>query len=67
MMGGVIIVLPPDDHLDIKLIAKTISRQQVTYMGTVPSQVNEFIAFLQSRKEENLLKTLLCISSGGKI
>jgi hypothetical protein len=67
MMSGLLVLLPPDDHLDIGVIAKTVSDHQVTYIGMVPSQVNELIGFLQSTKEKNLLKTLHCITSSGKV
>jgi acyl-CoA synthetase (AMP-forming)/AMP-acid ligase II len=67
MMGGLVILLQPDGHFDIEAFVKTISYQQVTYMGTVPSQVNELVAFLHDKNEDNSLKTLRCISSGGKI
>jgi acyl-coenzyme A synthetase/AMP-(fatty) acid ligase len=65
-MGAQVVLLQPEGHLDIEVIIKTISGHQVTYMGTVPSQVNELIAFLHNTNKENLLKTLHRISSGGK-
>jgi acyl-coenzyme A synthetase/AMP-(fatty) acid ligase len=65
-MGGQVVLLQPDVHFDFEAVAKTICHHQVTYIGTVPSQVNELTAFLKNTNEENLLKTLHRISSGGK-
>jgi len=65
-MGGQVVLLQPEGHLDFEVLSKTISSHQVTYMGTVPSQVAELVAFLQNKNGTNLLETLRCISSGGK-
>jgi non-ribosomal peptide synthetase component F len=67
MMGGELILLSPDGHLDIEVIAKTISRHEVTYMFGVPSQMNELIAFSQNINQEGHLRTIHRIASGGKI
>ncbi len=66
IMGAQLILLQPNGHLDMEIFAKTIQHHQVTYLGTVPSQITELIVFLRNANEENLLKTLRCISSGGK-
>ncbi len=66
IMGGQIILLQPDGHFDMEVFAKTISSHQVTYIGIVPSQLNELITYLRSTNNKNILKTLHSIASGGK-
>ncbi len=66
IMGGQIILLQPDGHFDMEVFAETINSHQVTYIGTVPSQLNELITYLRSTNNKNILKTLHTISSGGK-
>ncbi|CAF4718817.1 unnamed protein product, partial [Rotaria sp. Silwood2] len=66
MMGGQLVLLSPHGNLDMSIFCSTISRHQVTYLGGVPSfflMLTEFMAIVH---EKNCLKTLQCISSGGK-
>ncbi len=65
-MGGQVVLLPPDGHLDMEVLSKTINDHQVTYIGMVPSQVNELTAFLHNKNEQNILKTLRRLAVGGR-
>ena len=65
MVGGQVIILQSHGHLDMELFSRTICHHQVTYLGTVPSQMISLVMFLNAINQENLLETLRCVSTGG--
>ena len=66
IMCGQLIILRPYGELDMEMFSRTINRHQVTYLSTVPSQIINIAMFLHEKDQDNALKTLRCISSGGK-
>ncbi len=67
IMGGQIVILRPYDHLDMQIFSKTIHHYEVTFLGIVPSQMNQLVIFLcNTNEEKNALKSLRLISCGGK-
>ena len=65
IMGSQLVVVPPNGHLDMEILAKTIYYNQVTYLSAVPSQITELTSAVQNSNGKEL-QTLNCISAGGK-
>ncbi|CAF1551752.1 unnamed protein product, partial [Adineta steineri] len=66
MVGGQVIILHPYGQLDMELFSKTISHHQVSYLGTVPSQMINLTKFLNTTNRNYVLETLRCVSTGGE-
>jgi acyl-coenzyme A synthetase/AMP-(fatty) acid ligase len=65
-MGGEVILLHPDGNLSMSFFSETIRRQQVTVLNIAPSLLNILTDYLRNTNNNECLKTLRCISSGGK-
>ncbi|CAF4174142.1 unnamed protein product, partial [Adineta steineri] len=65
MVGGQVIILHPYGQLDMQLFSKTISHHQVSYLGTVPSQMINLTKFLNTTNRNYVFETLRCVSTGG--
>jgi len=65
-MGGQVILLHPNGNLDLNVFCGTINYQQVTYLNIVPSLLIILTDYLRSTNNKSYLKTLRCVSSGGK-
>ena len=65
-MGGQVILLHPNGNLSMSSFSETISHQQVTVLNVVPSLLNILIDYVRTTDDKECLKTLRCISSGGK-
>ena len=65
-MGGEVILLHPNGNLSMSFFSETIHRQQATVLNVVPSLLNILIDYLRATDNKECLKTLRCISSGGK-
>jgi acyl-coenzyme A synthetase/AMP-(fatty) acid ligase len=66
MMGGQVVILRTHGHLDMEVVSKTIHRHQVTYLGTVPSQMIELAKLLVCANDKSMLKSVRCVSTGGR-
>ncbi|CAF1463246.1 unnamed protein product, partial [Adineta steineri] len=65
MVGGQVIILHPYGQLDMELFSKTITHHQVSYLGTVPSQMINLTKFLNTTNRNYVFETLRCVSTGG--
>ncbi|CAF4030005.1 unnamed protein product, partial [Adineta steineri] len=66
MVGGQVVILHPYGQLDMELFSKTISHHQVSYLGTVPSQIVNLAKFLNTTNRNYVFETLRCVSTGGE-
>ncbi|CAF1543966.1 unnamed protein product, partial [Adineta ricciae] len=66
MKGGQVVILKPFAQLDMESFIRTLCRYQVSYIGIVPSQLINLVAFLRSTDEYNTLETLRCVATGGE-
>ncbi|CAF1485117.1 unnamed protein product, partial [Adineta steineri] len=65
MVGGLVVILHPYGQLDMELFSKTITHHQVSYLGTVPSQMINLTKFLNTTNRNYVFETLRCVSTGG--
>ncbi|CAF1264833.1 unnamed protein product [Rotaria sordida] len=67
--GAQVVLLKPDPcHLDMDYFSTTIARYQVTFIGIVPTALITMINLIRSLpqvEQDNRLKSLRCIVSGG--
>jgi non-ribosomal peptide synthetase component F len=66
MMGGQLVLLPPDGHLDMDVLSTTISSHQVTFLCSVPSVSTQLVGSLHEAHRQYALKTLARLSFGGE-
>ena len=67
MKGGQVVILKPFAQLDMESFIRTLCRYQVSYIGIVPSQLINLVAFLRSTDQYKTLETLRCVATGGII
>jgi non-ribosomal peptide synthetase component F len=65
-MGGQVTLLHPNGNLSMNVFCETINYQQVTCLNIVPSLLIILTNHLRSTKDSSCLKTLRCVSAGGK-
>ena len=58
MIGGTVILLRPDGHLDLEYLSTTLQQQEVTFFAVVPSLMTTLFDHLQNTEHLNRLSTI---------
>ena len=65
VIGATIVMLHPGGLLDFDYLASVLYNKKVTYMHTVPSFLQSFIAFVGEHRKQRVLGYLRSLCSSG--
>ena len=66
MLGGSVVLLRPEGHLDAEYLSKTIQQHHVTFMGVVPSLMTVICNYLIEINAFSRLQTIRSYGFVGK-
>ncbi|CAF1439300.1 unnamed protein product [Adineta ricciae] len=64
--GSTLIMLRPEGNMDFEYIATTLTKKQLTYIGSVPSFFDGLLSFLRSNDRTAILESFRLICIGGE-